>query len=584
MDIFSVFTLLGGVAMFLYGIHILSGGLSKISGGKLERTLRKLTSNKLKSIALGAGITIAIQSSSALTVMLVGLVNSGIMKLGQTVGVIMGSNIGTTLTAWIFSLSGVESSNFFIKMLKPTSFSPLLALVGVILIAMKAKGKRREIGTVLVGFAILMFGMSTMSDAVKPLADMPEFASILTKFNNPLFGVVIATIFTGIIQSSAASVGVLQALSLTGGITYRIAIPIVMGQNIGTCVTALISSIGANKNAKRVAVVHIMFNIIGTVICLAIFLIVDHTVGLAFADLPIGPDKVALIHSVFNVFSTVILLPFSGKLEKLAYVIVRGKDNAEKDEVVVLDDRLLERPAFAVEQCRSATVGMANLARETLFRSMDMMTDYKKDVAENIEKNENNLDTYEDKLGTYLIKISARSLSIEDSRTVSMLLQNIGDLERLGDHSLALLRSAQEMRDKEIEFSDFAKQELETLRAATKEIVENAIECFSKNDVELAHKVEPLEVVISNMMSELKFRHTGRLQQGICTLELGFVLSDVLNNFKRIVDHCENIAVSVVQINEDSFDTHEYLRKVRSERTPEYTAALNEYKKKYSLG
>lgn len=579
MDIFNLFTLLGGLAFFLYGMNVMSSGLEKMVGGKLERVLKSMTSNKFKSLALGAVITIAIQSSSAMTVMLVGLVNSGIMQLSQTVGVIMGSNVGTTLTAWILSATGIESSNFFMRMLKPESFSPLIALVGAILIMVCKEGKKRDIGSILLGFSILMTGMSFMSDSVSPLADMPFFQDVLVMFKNPIAGILLGAIVTGIIQSSAASVGILQSLSLTGSITFGMAIPIIMGQNIGTCVTSLLSSIGTNKNAKRVTAVHIYFNVIGTVICLSGFYALNSIFHFDFVDSPINALGIAVVHSLFNVITTLILLPFSKYLEKLAKVTIRDKNTKEE----LLDERLLLSPGFAIAECRNLTIQMAKLARDSLLASIDIVREYDPKKAEYITETENQIDLHEDKLGTFLVKLSSKSLSHDDSNEVSELLHAIGDFERIGDHAVNILRVAEEIRDKELTFSEHAQQELEVLTQAIVDILNLTVDAFEKDDDELAGKVEPLEQVIDGLKKEIKNRHVKRLQEGRCTIELGFVLSDLLTNYERVSDHCSNVAVTVIQIKDSVMDTHDYLNKVKTDGGREFTQAFKAYQQTYRL-
>ena len=581
MDIFSLFTLFGGLAFFLYGMHVMSSGLEKMAGGKLEVLLKRMTSNPFKSLALGAGITIAIQSSSALTVMLVGLVNSGIMQLGQTVGVIMGSNIGTTLTAWILSLAGIESDNFFIELLKPESFSPLIALVGIVLIMASKQTRRRDIGGILVGFAVLMYGMELMKNAVSPLADMPEFESILTAFSNPILGVVVGAVFTGVIQSSAASVGILQALSMTGGVTYGMAIPIIMGQNIGTCVTSLISSIGVNKNAKRVAVVHICFNVIGTVFCLCVFYLLNLLFHFSFVEQAISPVSIAAVHSIFNVVTTVLLLPFAKQLEKLATLLVRDKE--EKEAFSFLDERILRSPAFAVAEFKNLTNQMALLAKENLMTAFHLVEQYDPKSADRLQKVEKQVDEYEDKLGTCLVKISSKELSDDDSKEVSKLLHSIGDWERLSDHAVNLLKTAKEIHDKKVDFSDQAAHELKTVVAALTEIIDITTQAFTQDDRKLARKVEALEQTIDGLIDQIKDRHITRLQSGECTIELGFVLSDLLTNYERISDHCSNIAVAMIQIRKAVFDTHRYLQEVKHSGRPEFENLLSEYQAKYAL-
>ncbi len=581
MDLFSLITLIGGLAFFLYGMHVMSSGLEKLAGGKLEKTLRKMTSNPFKSLLLGAGITIAIQSSSAMTVMLVGLVNSGIMQLGQTVGVIMGSNIGTTLTAWILSLSGIQSDVFWLRLLKPENFSPIFAMVGVTMIMASKSTRRKDVGGILVGFSVLMFGMNLMSSAVSPLADVPEFANLLVVFKNPLVGVLVGTVFTGIIQSSAASVGILQALSLTGGISYGMAIPIIMGQNIGTCVTALLSSIGVNKNAKRVAVVHISFNIIGTILCLSVFYGVNALFPLPFIDNPIDGVGIAAVHSIFNIVTTAVLLPFPKQLEKLANMVV--KEGHKDDRPTFLDELLLRTPSIAVNESRSMTVRMANLARTSVQQAVSLFDTFDHKTADQILENESTLDWFEDQLGTYLLKLSGKELSDADSRQVSKIFLTIGDFERLGDHAVNLTKTARELFDKKLQFSAEAQHEIEVLTKALSEILELTIVSFAKENVEMASRVEPLSQAMSVIISQVRTRHVDRLQRGECTIEKGFIYSDLLANYARVFDHCSNIAAATIGATLDSFDTHEYIDKVKSKDNPNFTELYHAYLNQYAV-
>ena len=563
MDIFSLFTLCGGLAFFLYGMTTMSKSLEKMAGGKLERLLKHMTSNPLKSLLLGAGITIAIQSSSAMTVMLVGLVNSGVMEIGQTIGVIMGSNIGTTLTAWILSLTGIESESVLVSMLKPENFSPLLALAGVVLIMGSKKQRRRDIGRILVGFSILMYGMELMKNSVSPLADMPEFSQILTAFRNPLLGVLVGAVFTGVIQSSSASVGILQALAITGSITYGIAIPIIMGQNIGTCVTALISSIGVNRNAKRVSVIHISFNIIGTAAGLILFFGGDMLLHYAFMDLPVGAVGIAFCHTVFNVFTTVLLLPFSRQLERLARRLVSEETKAE--EFAFLDPLLLRTPGVAISECAAMTNRMGALARENLLLSIRQLSDFSDTRENQIVENEDKLDIYEDRLGSYLVQVSQHGVSMDDIRTVSRLLHAIGDFERIGDHALNLQDSARELHERGLTFSGPAEAELQVLISALEDILEASLSCFTAADAGAAQAIEPLEETIDQLVEEIRRRHIARLQTGSCTIQLGFILNDLLGNFERVSDHCSNIAVSVIEEMNGGVSRHAYLHELTSE-------------------
>ncbi|MCI6569307.1 Na/Pi cotransporter family protein [Dysosmobacter sp. HCP28S3_G4] len=578
MDIFSVLTLCGGLAFFLYGMHTMSKSLEKMAGGKLERLLKQMTSNPFKSLLLGAGITIAIQSSSAVTVMLVGLVNSGVMELGQTIGVIMGSNIGTTLTAWILSLTGLESENVWINLLKPENFSPAIALIGVILIMGGKKQKQRDVGRIMVGFSILMYGMELMKNAVAPLADMPEFSSILTAFENPLVGVLVGAVFTGVIQSSAASVGILQALALTGSISYGMAIPIIMGQNIGTCVTALISSIGVNRNAKQVAVVHISFNVIGTAICLILFYGAHAILQFTFIDNPINAVGIAFCHTVFNVFTTIILLPFSRQLEKLARTLVKSEDKSQ--DFAFLDPLLLRTPSVAISECVSKTNQMAEVAHQNLLLSIEQFREYSSSREAAINDNEDKLDTYEDRLGNYLVEISRHNISMADGRDAARLLHAINDFERIGDHALNLQETAQELHDKGLAFSDDARAELNVLVSALTDILDQAFSCFTQNDAQAAAHVEPLEETIDRLIEEIRLRHIERLQSGRCTIQLGFILNDFLTNCERVSDHCSNIALCVIESKGSNISAHAYVNEIKAESTgfsQDLRADLNRY-------
>ena len=581
MDVFSIFTLLGGLAFFLYGMNVMSNGLEKMTGGKLEKTLKMMTSNPVKSLLLGAGITIAIQSSSAMTVMLVGFVNSGIMELGQTIGVIMGSNIGTTLTAWVLSLAGVESNNFFLKLLNPSAFSPIVALIGIVLIMVSKSSKKKDIGTIMLGFSILMSGMDAMSDAMSPLADMPEFAHLLVAFRNPLLGVLVGAIFTGIIQSSAASVGILQALSLTGNITVGMAMPIIMGQNIGTCVTAILSSIGVNKNAKRVAAVHIYFNLIGTVVCLMSFYTLNAILHFDFVEGAITPVGVAAVHSIFNIVTTLILFPFSKQLERLARKTIKTQD--EDKGKAFLDERLLATPSVAIAACKELAIEMSDVVRQIIMDAIQIVEVYSEQQAQSIKENENLIDQYEDRLGTYLVKLGSKELSEADGKEVSKILHIIGDFERIGDHALNICQVAQELHDKKLSFSDEAKAEITTLTKAITEIISISIEAFVNNDIKLAKKVEPLEEVIDVLNYDLKDRHIKRLKKGTCTIEQGFIFTDLLTNYERVSDHCSNIAVCIIEVNESSFETHEYILNLKTAGKEEFNREYEIYKKKYDL-
>ncbi|MDE7218368.1 MAG: Na/Pi cotransporter family protein [Oscillospiraceae bacterium] len=583
MDIFSVITLCGGLAFFLFGMSTMSASLEKLAGGRLEQLLKKMTDSRLKSLLLGAGITIAIQSSSAMTVMLVGLVNSGIMELGQTVGVIMGSNVGTTLTAWILSLSGIESDVIWLRLLKPEVFSPVIALAGVIMTMSAKKARTRSAGSIMVGFAVLMTGMELMKGAMSPLADMPEFAAILTAFTNPFLGVVVGAVFTGVIQSSAASVGILQALSLTGGITYGMALPIIMGQNIGTCVTALLSSIGVNRNARRVSVIHISFNLIGTAVCLLAFYGSDLFFQYAFMDAAIGPAGIAMVHSVFNLATTLLLVPFTKQLEKLAYLVVQEDAEEKEEKLAFLDERLLATPSVAIAECANKTVDMARLAEKTILRSLSLLEKYDEKTASEVIKNEDRLDLYEDQLGTLLVHLSGKSLSDEDSRNISKQLHTIGDFERIGDHAVNLLKTAREIDEKSIKFSEPASEELRILLEALKEILALTTRAYAEGDLRLAARVEPLEQVIDGLVADIKSNHIVRLQKGHCTIEMGFVLSDLLTNCERVSDHCSNIAVAQIETALNAYQAHEYLNALKTGADAAFRTAFDGYRAQFAV-
>ena len=542
MDIFSFVTLFGGLAFFLYGMRLLSESLKKTAGGKLEKLLNKATDNKFKGLAVGAIITIAIQSSSAMTVMLVGFVNSGIMDLPQTVGVIFGSDIGTTLTAWILSLAGIDSGdNVFLKLLKPSVFSLIFALIGIALIMICKKQRRKDIGTMLIGFAILMQGMTMMSASMEPLKEMDSFVSFMTAFKNPLLGVVSGAVVTGIIQSSAAAIGILQSISMTGQLTYGMAIPLVMGANIGTCMTAILSSIGVNRDAKRVTVIHVAIKVIGTVVWLIVFYAVNAIFNFSFMDNKVGIVGVAAIHSIFNIATTLLLFPFSKLLVKLAHVFV--KETAEEQEFK-LDERLMLTPSIAVGECRNMMVKMVTKAKDGLDKSMDMLSNgYNTDDCDFIKKNEERVDGYEDLLGSYLMKLTTtQHLSVEDKNRSSRILQAIGEVERIADHANYLSDSAEEVETKHLEFSDAAREELNKVIPAVREIYTMALNCYLSNDAANADNIGPLRIVISEMCDKFKANHVERLAEGICTTEQGFVFNDILYSCVRIAEHSLNIA------------------------------------------
>ncbi|MGN0330737.1 MAG: Na/Pi cotransporter family protein [Kineothrix sp.] len=588
MDFFQLLTMIGGLALFLYGMEVMGGGLSKASGGRLEQILERLTSNKLKAVLLGAGVTAVIQSSSATTVMVVGFVNSGIMKLSQAIGIIMGANIGTTITSWILSLSGIEGDSFFVRLLKPSSFSPVFAIIGVGFVMFSKKEKLKNIGTILLGFAVLMFGMDTMSGAVEGLADVPEFTSILTAFTNPILGLLAGTILTAIIQSSSASVGILQALCATGSVSYGAAVPIIMGQNIGTCITAMLSSIGASKNAKRAALVHLYFNIIGTVLFMVVFYSLHAAVSFAFMDEAANAAGIAVVHTAFNVFSTFVLLPFSVVLEKLACLTIREEggertSGTRKDGIQILDPRFLSTPGFALEQCRTASIDMAGYAREALFTAIGLLNKYDPEGAVKVSELEDRVDRYEDELGSYLVKLSGKTLSEKDSHTLSFLLHNIGDFERISDHAVNIMKAAEEMDEKKLSFSNKATEELKVFTEAVKDIVNTSFLVFQEEDEELAKKIEPLEEVIDALNAEVKKRHIKRLRKGKCTIEMGFILSDVTTSYERVADHCSNIAVSLLEIHDDGFETHQYMDMLKKEDNREFNENVKRFQQRYLL-
>lgn len=587
MDFFGVLTMAGGLALFLYGMETMGKGLSQISGGKLERILERLTSSPLKAVLLGAGVTAVIQSSSATTVMVVGFVNSGIMKLTQAVGIIMGANIGTTVTSWILSLSGIESSNFFLRLLKPSSFSPVLALFGVALLMFSRQEKKKDLGTILVGFAILMTGMETMSDTVKPLADVPEFTGILTMFSHPLLGMLCGAVLTAVIQSSSASVGILQALCATGAVSFGTAVPIILGQNIGTCVTALLSGIGAHRNARRTALIHLYFNLIGTAVFLLFFYGL-HAFLRFDLEGPVNAAGIAAVHSLFNVTAVAVLLPFSGLLVKLACLTIpdSGKKKTKDEdarELELLDTRFLDTPGYAVEQSRMAAVKMAKLSKEAIERSVGLLTDYQEERAGEVEKLEDLADRYEDGLGSYLVKLASRDLSEKDSHTISMILHSIGDFERITDHAVNIMEAAQELHRKSLTFSEEAAKELWIFTRALTEVVELSVDAFEREDRVLASHVEPLEETIDDLSRKLRKRHVERLKAGECTIELGFVLADLITNYERVSDHCSNIAIALIQSGMREPEAHEYLAGLQREENPEFQKEYRAYREKYRM-
>lgn len=585
MNFFGVLQLIGGLCLFLFGMETMGDGLKRASGSKLENILSKLTSSVPKGVLLGTAVTAVIQSSSATTVMLVGFVNSGLMQLRQAVPVIMGANIGTTVTAWLLSLSGLEGDSFFIRMLNPMSFSPILAAVAIVFMMFIKSEKKYNIGMVLIGFAVLMYGMDIMSDAVKPLADVPEFISILTMFSNPVLGVAAGAIFTAAIQSSSASVGILQALCKTGAVTYGTTIPLIMGQNIGTCITAILSAIGANKGAKRVAAVHLSFNLIGTFIFLILFYAVDAFVGFTFLSDVVNPADIAVIHSLFNVASTLLLLPFTGGLEKLANLVVKDAPEEKKRDTTLnlLEERFLENPGFAASQCRAVGIKMAELTRACIFAAMKLVRQYDQDQCDYVYLLEEKTDRYEDALGAYIVKLSRLDINEKDNKMLTTILHDIGDMERITDHARNIAESAEELHRKGLSFSPQGQEELNVLMDAVEEIVNLAVDAFIMNDLEKAGLVEPLEDVIDIIQAEVKNRHIRRLQEGICTTEQGFILSDLGNDLERVADHCSNLAVCVIEQERGDFDLHHLLNDRKKFDTDGFEEKRQKYDEKYTL-
>lgn len=552
MDFFGVLAMVGGLALFLYGMDLMGEGLAKASGGKMEKMLESLTSNTFKAVALGAIVTAVIQSSSATTVIVVGFVNSGIMKLGQAVGVIMGANIGTTMTSWLLSLTGIESGNFFMQLLKPSSFSPVLAVIGVIFMQFVKSDKKKNVGMIMVGFAILMTGMDTMSAAVKPLANVPEFTNILLMFSNPILGMLAGAILTAVIQSSSASVGILQALCISGAVTTGTALPIIMGQNIGTCVTAMMSSIGGSKNARRTALIHLYFNLIGTIIFMILFYAANAIFKFSFMDSAINAAGIATIHTIFNVTATVLLLPFSKLLVKLAMMTVREDkveealpDNAGRT-VRILEPRFLEMPAYATEVCMEATEKMAYLSVKAVVKAMGLLEKFDEEEAKKVIDLEEEVDAYEDELGAYMVQLSRKDLAVHESQTLSMMLHSIGDFERLSDHAVTISKAAEEMQKKEMKFSVHAQQELDEYMAQVRKIMDATISCFKNKDLVVAGSIFPMEEVAEKQSADARKNHIRRLREGKCTIELGFVQSDLLTSMESIVDHCSNVAETVI--------------------------------------
>lgn len=580
MDIFDVLTMIGGLSLFLFGMNVMGQALERRAGEKLRSLLGRLTTNKAAGLLTGLGITAVIQSSSATTVMVVGFVNSGFMTLGQAVNVIMGANIGTTVTAWVLSLAGIDSGNVLVRLLKPSSFTPVLAFAGVILYMFCRNAKKKDSGMILLGFATLMFGMETMSGAVSGLRDVPQFQNLFILFQNPVLGVLAGTVLTAIIQSSSASVGILQALAVTGQISYGAAVPIIMGQNIGTCVTAMLSSIGANKNAKRAAMVHLSFNVIGTVVWLTVFCLCKMVFQPVFLDYPASLFGIAVAHSIFNILCTLLMLPLSGFLEELVNRLV---PEAKQPEIQnELDERLLAAPPIALERCRDVAFDMARLSVEALKEGMDVLQEFSPQRADAIREKEEKSDHYEDILGTYLVKLSAKQISEADSNEAAKLLKMIGDFERISDHAVNLLESAEEMQEKGLEFTVPAASELKTISAAVNEILDLALKAFINDDLKSASMVEPLEQAIDQLKEQMRTRHILRMQQGLCSIDAGFIWSDLLTNLERTADHCSNIAGCVIDMAHHNMNLHESLRSIRND-SEDFQQRYKAYAGKYSF-
>lgn len=580
-NFFSFLTLFGGLGLFLFGMNILGEGLGKFSGSKLKSVLESLTSNRIKSVALGAAVTAIIQSSSATTVMAVGFVNSGIMRLSQAIGIIMGANVGTTATSWILSLTGIQGDNFFIRLLKPESFAPVFVCIGVVITSFIKNQQKKDIGSIFAGFGILMIGMEIMSSSVAPLAEIPEFRNVLLLFTNPVLGIITGMLITAVIQSSSASLGILQALSVTGCITFSNAFPIILGQNIGTCITAVLSAIGTNKNAKRTAVAHLSFNIIGTLIFAAAYYILNSFIHFSFSHMSMNAAEIAVVHTAFNLITTAILLPFTKQLEKLACFVIR--DDKKEEKYKLLDERLLTNPSVATRQAKNISENMAMYCVESFEAFTKLLKRYDEKYVSIIEENETTVDTYEDKLGSYLVKLSHYNLSVDDGHITSNILHAIGDFERISDHVLSLARALKENEEKNLRFTDAAAHEIYVLTDAVNEIINLTVNSFINNDIESAKNIEPLEQLIDKLTVKMKRHHIKRLKNNECSIEIGFIFNDMITSLERIADHCSNIAVCLIQVSDDSFDTHEYLNSVKYDGENDFYEKYNNYKTKYSI-
>lgn len=586
MNFFSFLSLIGGLALFLYGMDMMGEGLKKLSGGKLESILEKLTSNRFMGFLLGLFVTAIIQSSSASTVMLVGFVNSGIMRLSQTISIIMGANVGTTVTAWILSLTGINGDSFFINLFKPSSFTPVLAACGVLLIMISSSDKKKNLGEIFIGFAILMYGMEAMSSSVSGLKDSKAFVNILVMFSNPVMGILSGTILTAIIQSSSASVGILQALSTTGTISYSTAIPIILGQNIGTTITPIISSINGNTDSKRVAFSCLFIKLIGTIIVSSVFYLINSFVNFAFMTESVDVVKIAVIHTAFNIISTIILIPFCGAIEKVAVKVIKGSEgetNGKTDSLDTLDERFLDLPTFAVEKCKNLVDEMTEMTYTSIIGASALTNNFRTEEFDKIKSIENKVDRYEDKIGSYLVKLAAHELNAADGKRVTEYLHIIGDVERISDHAVNIAKTALEIHQKGVAFSNDAKRETDILKSAVAEILQITKKAFSTDDAELAKSVEPLEQIIDRLKKKIKNNHILRLREGECTMEHGFILSDLLTNYERVADHCSNIAACILSIKNDSFETHDYLYHVKNDGENEFFEKYDYYKHKYTI-
>ena len=580
MSISNVLALVGGLALFLYGMSIMGSALEKCAGNRLKSILTKLTSSRLNGFLLGVVVTAVIQSSSATTVMVVGFVNSGIMTLSQSIYIIMGANVGTAVTSWILSLTGISGDAWYITLFKPSTFTPVIALIGIFIYLSSKKQKKKDMAGILLGFAVLMFGMEMMSDSVAPLANVPQFTRLMTTFSNPFLGVIAGAVLTAVIQSSSASVGILQALSLTGGISYAVAIPVIMGQNIGTCITAVLSSVGTSKDARRASMIHLYFNVIGMIIWMTVFYVLNAFFHFSFVDMHATPFGIAVVHTAFKLLSTAVLMPFGPQLEKLARFTVR--DGKQADVLPMLDERLFVTPSIALERAHTILLEMADLSISALYTSLDLLKEFDPRKAEEVVEAENRADMYEDKLGSYLVQLSSHSMGEQDSHEMTKYLHMIGDLERISDHAINIMESAQELNDKQLSFSKEATAELGTIIAAIRQILDYTLRALHREDLDIAARVEPLEQVIDLLNKAIRARHIDRLTRGNCTIELGFILNDILTNLERVSDHCSNLAVAIIEIANNSLDVHGYLSDVKANRT-EYSVLYEQFRKQFAL-